>query len=647
MFELVRWIGCAVLMLLPGAWVSFSQALPGFSFAVRMAYAVVLSPLLLAVQFYAIRLLGPSFETTAVLLVLLNLPAAYLVLRALPRQFPSQTTLAAWAVALVVPLACLAPQLLHTQARVYSAHAWMHADIVYMIANGELVLEDPGLAGVRLDYYWAGHVYQALLSYVLDSAPVDSYVWTNVLFLIACYGFVAGVTAELGGGRLAQVGAIAWLSFGVNFLGYTAGQLFRSQTYGDPRYTPWLLYFLFFHPITIAVASFAGVAYLLVRRRPWPRTPVAMVLVGLLLCTVGILYPILLPAAAVLIAARVLTSTLTDSALGTSRWQLRESVGLILVLASVLVVSALHIHFVTRDRIGAPIVLHSIPTAWRFALTTGIVTFPLLIGFGVAVRRGWRERREATLVLACGGFASCAAYVLMEIPPGAQYKFMFTAAICLAPFPSLALEPVLERLGRMALPALGLVSLMLAAPFAHSLYTSWPWGYRQWGFVYPARPLTITDSFDLRLASSEPLAGLFDAIRNSTPTNSVLIVDGGELNVPTLTRRRLYAPVYHEKAHPGINLHTDTLLTATRGYDRRILQERRKQITALLDDSAPGRAAALAQVLAVNRPLVLVVDTTRHRELDEWLAHEKATAIYRNDGASVWLVLPPENGKRE
>ena len=73
----------------------------------------------------------------------------------------------------------------------------MHADLVYMLRNGDLWLRDPELAGVRLAYPWTAHVYQAVLSFLIDSPPTSSYIWTNTVWLLCFFGFSYYIVGEL------------------------------------------------------------------------------------------------------------------------------------------------------------------------------------------------------------------------------------------------------------------------------------------------------------------------------------------------------------------------------------------------------------------------------------------------------------------
>ena len=162
--------------------------------------------LVVSSEFYALRLMGIPFGPTAILLVAINLPTIYLIWKR--RTEIGVLHRADWlvgAAALVIPLACVSSLLTNIDARIYSGHSWVHADAIYMFARGYLVPEDPNLAGFRLSYpVWAGLVLQGVHSYLANSPPVCSYIWTNLVSLIAVYGFAIGITKEMGGGRLAQ-----------------------------------------------------------------------------------------------------------------------------------------------------------------------------------------------------------------------------------------------------------------------------------------------------------------------------------------------------------------------------------------------------------------------------------------------------------
>ena len=96
-------------------------------------------PLVACGEFYAIRLTGIPFGTTAVILAIVNLPAIYLIWKHRVRIASLERS--DWFVgasAVVIPIACLLPVLIYMDARIYSPHGWYHADAVYMFAQGAI-----------------------------------------------------------------------------------------------------------------------------------------------------------------------------------------------------------------------------------------------------------------------------------------------------------------------------------------------------------------------------------------------------------------------------------------------------------------------------------------------------------------------------
>jgi hypothetical protein len=142
-----------LLVITPGAWISFGFPLKGMSFWARLYAAIVLSPFIARLEFYAVRLLGLPFPSTAVLLVLLNLPATYLILkhRARLTEVPCGNWLML-AIAVLLPFVYTRSILVHKDARIYTGHGWPNADVAYMLVRGDLDLEAPTLAGVRSSY---------------------------------------------------------------------------------------------------------------------------------------------------------------------------------------------------------------------------------------------------------------------------------------------------------------------------------------------------------------------------------------------------------------------------------------------------------------------------------------------------------------
>jgi hypothetical protein len=654
----LSFIGFFILTLLPGAWFTFGLPLPEMPFRARLLIGAALSPFILAVEFYIVRFLGASFARAAVLLVLVNLPALYLVLRNTGKfSFSGRGALAGTLVLLITGIG-FAPYLLDQKAIAYTGNPWMHAGIIYGIANGELLVEEPQVAGLRMSYPWAGHVFQALLSYQFASPPVINYIWTNLLWVLLFFGLAECLVAELGGSELARGLAPVWLFFGVNFVGFALPRAFRAVTgttlgwgvFGDFRYTPWIWYFLTFSQMLFALAMLLALTYVLIRE--WPRGrgfgPLLAV-AGLLLCGIGIVYPILYPAGCALIAGKII-AWLWDRSTRSERTRQIFGVLLVFLICSVIVVA--HLRFVTRDRVVPAVHLSDIgataPTAnsqlrpMHATSPAGkaaeflIVTSPLLAGLILSFRRCWTTKRAATIVLLTSALACSTVYVLLYMPFQNEYKFMFAAAIPLAPFPAMSLER-LDRLGKAAVALAGVLVLLLAFPLLNLMYREGP------EFVVRRKfaKLDVHD-FNLRLDSSERFAGLSDAARQKTPINTILVTNHPEIYLTPLTSRKLYAPPQGTTRFPGVNITADDELVLIDGYDERMIGARRAAISALFDphdDSARGES--MNHMLALQRPVAIVADEEHDAALLAWLSKsEQGAAVYKGNGLVLWLVEP-------
>jgi hypothetical protein len=638
----VRLAAAILLTLLPGAWIAFGLRLPGFSFGARLLTAVALAPLVLPLQLYALRLVGVPFGRGTVFLAAGNLTALILVARRGGRPQLDRRTAVDLLLLLVVCTASLAPQLADPQARAYTGHAWMYADTSYFSANGDLDLQEAELAGTRLAYPWAGLVFQGVLSHLAGSPPVLTYIWVNLLWLFVAGCLVAHIVSELGGGRLARAAAVVALFLGVNLLGSAVLQAIRLTPggdvdirwlfaqFGDGRFTPWLAKFLFLQQEPFAFALFLVLVLVLVR--DWPRGLAGSptVLAGVLLAGLGIVYPLLFPAGCAVVASGIVGSLFE----GSRGRRGALSLGAASTVAAV--AAAANLLYISRDRVDPMVALSD---GWWTAakiISAPIVLAPLLVGLAVALPGAWRSRRRATVVLGGGLFGSLVLYVVLALGEWRnEYKFVFTAAACAAPFAGLAFGR-LE--GRWLAPvSLAVVTALLALPLATRFSQGWP-------LEGLDGPPVVADGFDLRLAAEERFARLTAAIREKTPTDAIVVLgeDPG-IHFPTLTRRPLYVPPTQERPHPGVGEKAEDILKIVKGYDMDVLAGRRASVAALFDgEDDVARARSVARILTLGRPVaVVVIDEPRHAALVRWLAGDgRGRRVYADRDGSVWLVAP-------
>jgi hypothetical protein len=639
---LARALVAGGLLVLPGAWIAFARPLERVSRPVLLATACALSPLVVYGEFYALRLSGVGFAATAWTIAVANLFALERVRRRwspAPRQpegsaFPVVAAHAA-------PFALIAlPALLQPDHRAWLAHSWLQSAPVYFLAAGQLAPEESELAGVVACYPWTGHVHQGLISFVADAPPATSYLWTNLAWLAVVSAFVVAFVRRLGGGTSAKVAALIALWFGVNALGYLLRQATELEpqgpvtTFGDPRYTPWLWKFRFFQQTTMGLGTSAALAYWLARAwRPDRRTAAEWTVLASLMLALGFAYPILVPPIAGLIAA-VAVLALAPAVRRRLGVGPRRAGAVLGLLAACGAAAYANFAWVTSDRVAEL----GRASPWGYALRKGfealVVTSVLLVPAAAVLRRALPRSRLDAAVLGLLALSSLALYAGCDLQGGRiEYKFMYVAALALAPLAGVGLESWLRRI-RPVVPSLAVASvLVLATPFVRRVSLAWH---------TPDGPLPRLDlgGFRLALDAAEPLAPACEALRESTPPDTVVLADSTDVDLPALVARPMYAPsIDGARIHPGVALTMPYLLGTVRGYDPALIEERRRERDALFGASDADRGAALSAALELGRPVAILVDRQRNGALAAWLASlGSASRILQSTDYEVWLV---------
>ncbi|MGQ0538033.1 MAG: hypothetical protein ACT4R6_03725, partial [Gemmatimonadaceae bacterium] len=269
------------------------------------------------------------------------------------------------------------------------------------------------------------------------------------------------------------------------------------------------------------------------------------------------------------------------------------------------------------------------------SLESLVAVLPLAVpaGYYLAVRRRVLGDRVGVALL--GALASVALFVLFSIPGGRnEYKFMFTAALSLAPLAALGVEAFLERGGRRRAALVAGALLFLLASGADGLLR---------GRYAGPTPLAVRgERFGLRLADGHPLNGSLGALAERTPANTVVLVDSADVHVPVFARRALYAPPLGEAAYWGVGLRAADLLGDIRGYGRDVLAERRGAVRRLFESAAPGEVVpALRAVASLGRPVAVLLSQSRHRRLTRTLMDSLGGEVIQRDSLwAVWLWRP-------
>ena len=641
---LFRPIVFAALLCLPGAWIGFAPPTRALGAWFRLILSFILSPIVLFAQFYALRFIGVSVSALPIVLMLVNAPAAYFIFTSRRQfKFPEwPTTIAALAV-LALPL-CLLAYSHHDEAtRVLRAHNWLHADIVYQFLAGKILPEEMAYVGAVAAYPWTAHVYQAILSATLDLAPSSAFALTNIAWLLALFGCAALTAKELGGGRIAQITAPIWVVFATNPIGLGLRQIippgYHSSFFGDLRYTSILRKYYNFNQTPFAFAIVGAMAYLAIVEREGLTPKVRAALLGVVLFSLTLIYPLFLPVGCGIICSRIVAIWFSPDANVHAQRRV-EAVSLFLAMFFACVLAFPILQIFLQDRLGAhgPRIDFSLYQIKKVIHTGFALSLPVL-AFLFVVRRHWPKIPTALMTTGITALGLIALYIFVEIPNWRnEYKFIMAATVVLAPFVGVAFDapmPSIRKRGQWLTIAMTVAAcLAVVTPASIRLFTQYGRGGDDFPKVY-------VDGLDLKYAASEPLSGSLDAIRENTPPSTLIISTHRRYYLPTIAQRTAFTNYDLEGNPAGIGLGLNYLLFSVKGYDRSQLPHRMESVTNLYFGADDARLNALNDILAFQRPVALIVDRATEQELELWLRRtDGAASVYEDGDYSVWLVEP-------
>lgn len=632
----------ATTFFLPGAWVAFSPLFGRFGGWARLLFSAGLSIAVASAEYEVFRAFGFGSDAAVRALVLINLPALVLIWRARAEfVWPGMARAAAILAALAVPVVFLLLVFAGAEDKAFWGHSWMHADMIYALRESPFAPEERQLAGLTSTYPWFGHLFFLIQSTTLDLSPLESVVWINLALAALYGGFAMLCVRGIGGGTVATLVAPFLFAFALNPVGVFGARLAGalgaavarwSYLLGDPRYDFLLIKHMRLNHNQVGITLLAGLMILAVEP---PRTGreagYQAWSLALMVMAVSLAYPLYLPVALGIAFARAVAMALVGS--GPDR---RAALHLAACAAGAAVLAALVVVLPLGPRsVGVGMSLAGPGAIWRHALAAATaVSLPGIAALWL-LRRQIAERPFPTMILLLSALGCGILAVGLHIPnKDNEYKYVLAAGVVLMPFLCLALDRLFCRGPRAIawVTTTALAGFCLAGAINSAERRS----------LDPAKDLPVLAYRGLfqDLGPGEPLAGALAAIRRETPEYAVLLAPDTELELPVLTQRAQYVPDDPDRVHPGMSIRNDLLLTGVKGYDPKLIAERRAVVVTLYDGpDGADRAGALADVARLGRPIVLLVAPDENRGLADWLIRSgPGREVFRDARYLVWLV---------
>ena len=242
--------------------------------------------------------------------------------------------------------------------------------------------------------------------------------------------------------------------------------------------------------------------------------------------------------------------------------------------------------------------------------------------------------RTALAILAITAIGSVLANLVLRLGSLTEYKYVFTAGVCLVAPAIAGLERtvLLTQRGRvrMLVAAIAVLALVMVAYTRDQIPRN------------TSAPLAVREnSFWLRLAEREPEAGWTDAVRKKTPTSAVLVVNHPDFHTSAFTGRSLLVPTEKDRPHFGYSLNTESNMVRIRGYDSGLVKRRLQLLAALYRTPVADGDALLRELRSLGRPVVLVYRPGDARGFADWMRTRGiGQIVYEADPYLVYMVEP-------
>jgi hypothetical protein len=631
------------MTILPGCWLTFGISLDELNWRTRLALGAALSPIVVAIQLYLLRILNLDFASVVLIILFVNLPCLIFIKRSLPEINFRGFSTAFWVASVIVSSLIglmLTLWVFIPNFRTVSWHALLHTDIIYLIARNPFLHEEPDMANIALAAPWMDHVYWSITGWLTDWPPTVVYPISNIIWLI-----IAFVLAyELASGGLGLHKSTALLSAGLTFVGTNVvGAIVylvsgKKEFLGDIRYTPLLGKFFGFETIPFALAFIVGlslVCVLILERN----TRFLWLLVPILLIALGLVYPVLFPVGCLLVAFTILS--LWEQSRNNSQHPKHIRVLLVIGFLVSLVAFLAYLPVITAERSVSTYQFHTLDTFKTNTRYAAVALLPFLVIGSPFIIRSVLVRRRPIILLTLAGLSSIGLYLLFGLS-NLEYKFILTATVLLMPLAAGGVEILLMQWMRTRWVMSMLTPLALVLLYALLIFKT--------GVQVPDNlantPKILEDSFWLRLNKNEGDSGWTGAVRRLTPEDTILVLQTSRIHIASFVNRSLFFPGLGDgDAMAGYSVDKRYYLLDQRGYSRTSFDLRSKTVQALYTETDVAKLAEVLNTLLTFRRPIAIRFVTRDTPSLTWMKQNHVgSELYSDSENVVWFINRRSNG---
>jgi hypothetical protein len=634
-----------ILIVGPGALLSFGLSCPGLGWRSRLWLAVALSPIVVAVGLVSLEAAGVDFATgSRVLFAASCVGMLAIALRTArwPNRREVLSTVAIGSLLGAFALVLWASWRRWGMGHFFAFHSLFHTDLCYAVTRAGVFPESPLFAGYAARYPFLAHYYWAWLGWLTDTPPNVLYRYTNTAALFAVGFLCFELVRALGGRARFALLAVALLMCGNDLpalvLNAADPRSPWAEVVGDRWFNSFVQKFLSFNQMPIELALIAGTLVVTVRllRAGEGSGRAHAALLFALLVGAGTIYPLPFPplwlGIAIVLGGKAVAARRRPQA-GAPR------AALVAVALATLVVAGF-VAAMTAGNETSGFVFNGQRSA-AFAVRVLVAFGPLFL---VAVPGFWRRNvllDFPILLLLLTFLSALGFYIVPKFWGMVEYKAVFVANLTLVPLVAHSLDRRF-RLSRAATAILILVLAGLGLALNAKLLTTMKGVHRF--FMDP--PVDI-GAFQLTLRPGDLNAEWTTQVRERTPPDTVLVAPPSNLPLAIFAGRpEFVAADSAALGRWGYGHRARNAILRFHGVPAAAYEERMGAKRAVYAGDETRYPTVLATLQRLRRPVAIRFENAPDPFL-LWLERRRVgRLLFSGERGAVWLIDADESVSR-